>query len=74
MFCGKTNVPIGTKVKIVKNLEGNECEPFVNCIGTATHPFYLGCKKPDWIGVLLDNDTIYGKKFNFHISEIEFYE
>lgn len=74
MYCGKTNVPIGTKVKIVKNTEGNECEPFVNQTGVATHPFYTGCRQRDWIGVVLDNRSIYGKKFNFHISEIQVYE
>ena len=69
-FCGKTNVPIGTIIKIVKNL-GNECEPFLNLIGVATHPFKKGCKKEGWIGVVLQQETIYGNKFNFHIDEIE---
>jgi len=69
-FCGKTNVPVGAVIKIVKNF-GNQCEPFLNLIGTATHPFKNGCKKDGWIGVILCQETIYGKKFNFHIDEIE---
>lgn len=70
-FCGKTNVPIGAVVKIVKNL-GNECEPFLNLIGKATHPFRKGCTKKDWIGVVFfEDEFIYGNRFNFHIEEIE---
>jgi hypothetical protein len=70
MYCGKSTIPIGAKVKIVKNL-GNECEPFLNCTGVTTHPYYFGCCKADWVGVYLDQETIYGKKFNFHTEEIE---
>ena len=73
MFCGKSQVPIGSKVKIVKNI-GNECEPFINMTGIATHPYNNGCKKENWIGVELSEDTIYGRNFNFHIDELEIYE
>ena len=72
-FCGKTNVPIGALIKVVKNL-GNQCEPFLNLTGVATHPFRKGCTKEGWIGVVFPEETIYGNKFNFHIEEIEIYE
>lgn len=70
MNCGNTNIPLGTKVKIVKNI-GNECEPFLNLTGKATHPFRKGCTQKDWIGVELDQNTIYGTSFNFNLDEIE---
>jgi hypothetical protein len=70
MNCGRTNIPIGSKVKIVKNT-GNECEPFLNLIGIATHPFRKGCKLKDWIGVEFEQQTIYGKQFNFNLEEVE---
>jgi hypothetical protein len=70
MFCNNTEIPEGAKVRIVNNV-GNKCEPFLNLIGTATQPFRTGTQKPGWIGVVLDSDTIYGKKFNFHLKEIE---
>jgi hypothetical protein len=69
-FCGKTNVPVGALIKIVKNF-GNECEPFLNLIGKAAHPFRKGCRKDGWIGVIFEEETVYGYKFNFHIEEIE---
>ena len=69
-YCGKTNVPIGAIVKIVKNF-GNENEPFLNMIGIATHPFRKGCRQKEWIGVRLDQETDFGFCFNFHIEEIE---
>ena len=68
-FCKNTNIPIGKRVRIVKNF-GNDCEPFINLIGTATHPFAYGCCKKDWIGVVLEEKTIYGNRLNFHIQEI----
>lgn len=69
-FCGKTNVPIGAIIKIVRNL-GNECEPFLDLIGIATHPFQKGCRKDGWIGVRFQQEVVYGTEFNFHIEEIE---
>jgi len=62
---------LGKKVKIVKNF-GNVCEPFVGLTGVLTTPFSYGCCKKDWYGVVLDDDTIYGRKLNFHIEEIIF--
>jgi hypothetical protein len=72
-FCGKSNILINTKVRIAKNF-GNKCEPFLNCTGVTTHPFKNGCRKENWVGVILDEESIYGKKFNFHIDEIELIE
>lgn len=69
-YCNNTIIPIGAKVKVVKNF-GNECEPFLNHTGVATQPYKTGSQQSGWVGVLLDNDTIYGRKFNFHVSEIE---
>ncbi len=72
MLCGKTNVPVGSRVRIVANSEGNMCEPFLGLTGTATTPFPRGHKGIGWIGVMLDEETIYGRKANFHIDEIIF--
>jgi hypothetical protein len=70
-FCGKTNVPIDSLIKIAKNL-GNECDnEFLNLTGRATHPFSKGCRKEGWIGVVFFENTLYGNRFNFHIEEIE---
>lgn len=62
---------IGSKVKIAKNIFGNECEPFLGLTGTIVEPFRTGCRKKRWVGVILDSDTIYGRKFNFELSELE---
>lgn len=69
MNCGKTNLPYGTRVRVVNNF-GNECEPFLDKVGTAVHPFNKGCVEPDWVGVIFDEMTMYGKNFNFHIDEL----
>jgi len=58
---------IGRKVKIISNLEGNHDEPFVGLKGM----IYRMNKRADWYEIMLDNTTEYGKKFNFHINEIE---
>ena len=70
MYCGKSVIPLGSKVKIICNFEGNKDEPFVGKYGIATNPFPKGCKKQNWIGVILCNETIYGRKFNFHVNEV----
>jgi hypothetical protein len=62
---------IGSKVKISKNIFGNECEPFLGLTGVIVEPFRTGCRKKGWVGVFLDSDTIYGRKFNFELSELE---
>ena len=70
MYCGKTKIPLGCEVTVVNNFEGNMDEPFLGLSGTATNPFPRGCRNPNWIGVVLHEETIYGRKFNFHIDEI----
>ena len=62
----KKNLQIGTRVIIAHNLEGNMDEPFIGL-----HGIILRFKNQDWYQVALEQDTIYGKKFNFHIDEIE---
>jgi hypothetical protein len=62
----KKNLQIGTRVLVAHNLEGNMDEPFIGKEGVIT-----SFKKNDWYQIVLDNGTIYGKKFNFHIEEIE---
>jgi len=62
---------IGSKVKVAKNVFGNECEPFLGLTGEIVAPFRTGCRKAGWVGVILDTDTIYGRKFNFELSELE---
>ncbi len=67
--CGKTNLPYGTRV-LVKTKFDFDVEEFTNVTGTAVHPFSKGCKEKDWVGVILDKETLWGKKFNFHITEL----
>lgn len=62
---------IGSKVIIQNNIEGNSCEPFIGITGIVFPPFQKGCRKKDWWGVILDKQTIYGNKFNFHIDELK---
>ena len=59
-----------TKVIIVQNIEGNDCEELVGCTGIVNKPYWKGCKDKDWYGVYLDNESIYGRQLNFHIDEI----
>ncbi len=61
----KENFTNGTRVIINKNIHGNECECFVGITGT------IVLQKKDWYRVILDEQTIYGKTFNFHIDELE---
>jgi hypothetical protein len=75
MFINNSNVPINSKIKIIKNIiDTTFCQDFVGLIGTATYPFRRGCCKEGWIGVIFDEETEYGKKLNFHIDEIEIIE
>lgn len=62
----KKSLEVGTKVLIAHNLEGNMDEPFIGLNGTI-----IRLKRSDWYQVVLEQETIYGKKFNFHIDEIE---
>jgi hypothetical protein len=64
------NLMFGTKVKVVKNY-GNDCEPFIGLTGVVANHCRLGCRQEGWVGVMLDEKTIYGKHFNFHIEELE---
>lgn len=59
------NINIDTKVIVNKNIYGNECEPFVGLTGLVIS------QKKDWYKIILDTQTIYGRRFNFHIDEIE---
>jgi len=65
----KKNFQIGTRVLVAHNLEGNMDEPFIGLQGTI-----ISMKKKDWYRVILERDTIYGTKFNFHIDELEILE
>lgn len=62
----KKKLQFGTRVLIAHNLEGNMDEPFISLEG-----IIMRIKNKDWYQVVLDIETIYGKKFNFHIDEIE---
>ena len=64
---------LGTKVKVVRNY-GNECEPFIGLLGVVAPHSRKGCRKEGWVGVILDEKTIYGKHFNFQIDELEIVE
>lgn len=72
MFINKTEIKINSKVRIKTILiDTNFCQDFTGLIGTATYPITRGCRKEGWIGVEFDEETEYGKKLNFHYSEIE---
>lgn len=62
----KKEFQFGTRVLVAHNLEGNMDEPFIGLEGTI-----IRLKNKDWYQVKLDNETIYGTKFNFHIDELE---
>lgn len=62
----KKELQIGTKVLVAHNLEGNMEEPFIGL-----HGIIIRFKNKDWFQIVLEQDTIYGKRFNFHIDEIE---
>jgi len=62
----KKEIQVDTRVIINKNIYGNTCETFVGLTGIV-----IGHKKHDWYKVNLDRETTWGKKFNFHIDELE---
>jgi hypothetical protein len=72
MYCGKTKIPIGSKVTIVSNVHGTSFEDFIGEEGVATHPYFSGCRHIGWVGVSLNKETKYGNKFNFHQEEIAY--
>lgn len=71
--CGKTNIPVGAKVKIIKNTQKDE-DWVIGITGIATHPFAFGCTEKDWIGIWVDEEFIenpYGTQMNVNVNEIE---
>lgn len=76
-FCGQTNIPVGAKVKIVKNnILDEDC--VIGIEGVATHPFAFGCTDKGWIGIWVDEEYIdinpYGTQINVHKDEIKIIE
>lgn len=71
MYCGKSKIPLYAKVEIIYDEDTGAGCSFLNMTGTAQHPFYFGCRKHDWIGILLDEETYYGKKINIHSSHVK---
>ena len=67
----KQMLQVGTRVLVAHNLEGNMDEPFIGKEGVIIIVNASHSDKTDWYKVLLDDDTIYGKRFNFHIDELE---
>lgn len=59
----------GDRITIIKNTQGIEFEPFIGMTGTIINPSRR-CGK-DWVTVMLDENTIWGRRFNFHLSEIQ---
>jgi hypothetical protein len=62
----KKDMQYGKQILVAHNLEGNMDEPFIGMKGTVTR-----VKKNDWYEVILFEQTHYGKRFNFHIDELE---
>ena len=56
----------GIHVMVIKNIQGNECEPFVGMTGVIIRK-----KKNNWFTVSLDEQTTYGRIFHFHQDELE---
>ena len=69
MYCGKTRVPLGTRVKVIATNTDLD-EEFLGLTGCACHPFSKGCCDVGWLGVRFDRETNYGWNFNFHIDEL----
>lgn len=72
MLAGRTNIKVGTHVRI-KGVAGED--HFLNGLtGIVTHPFAFGCTDKAWVGIRLDEDcsnTSYGEKINLHKKNIE---
>mgnify|MGYP003418278569 CR=1 FL=1 len=71
-LCGQTNIKVGTRVKIVKNIHGTQNDDcLIGRTGIATHPFASGCTDAGWIGIRMEEYSPYGTLLNMHESEIE---
>jgi len=67
MYAGKTKVPLGARIRIVVS----EGEPsLLGLTGRATMPHRAGCCEVGWLGVILDEESPYGRKINVHVDEI----
>jgi hypothetical protein len=69
MKAGQTKIDVGIKVKI-KSFTGND-SLYNGWTGTATHPFASGCTDKGWIGIRMDNMTVYGYQLNAKETEVE---
>lgn len=69
MNAGQTNIPVGSRVKI-KGFTGNDAI-YNGWEAEVTHPFACGCTDKGWVGLRMDNYTVYGYELNAHESEIE---
>ena len=67
----KQMLQVGTRVLVAHNLEGNMDEPFIGKEGVIIIVNPSHSDRTDWYKISLDDDTIYGKRFNFHIDELE---
>jgi len=54
MYAGKTNIKVGTKVKI-KNITDEFSSVLNGLTGVVTHPFPYNQEGDDWVGIYLDN-------------------
>ena len=59
----------GDRVTIMQNTQGVEFEPFIGMNGTVINSSRR-CGK-GWHTIMLDEQTIWGRKFNFHSTELE---
>jgi hypothetical protein len=69
MKAGLTDLEVGTRIRL-QNIIGEDS--FLNGKnGSITHPFCFGETKKGWVGVRLDDETIYNGKCNAKVNECE---
>ena len=69
MKAGQSKFNVGDKVKIT-GFTGNDAI-YNGLEGEVTHPFATGCTDKGWIGLRLEEYTVYGYQINAHQGEVE---
>jgi len=73
MLAGETSIKVGTKVRI-KGIVDLDDVVLNGQTGKVTHPFAFGGTGKNWIGIWLDDPSIYNGQCNVRASEIEVLE
>ena len=73
MLAGETNIKVGTRVKI-KGITDPDDIRLNGYRGKVTHPFASGETSKGWVGIWLDDLSVYNGHCNVKVSEIEILE